>query len=159
MKLFCLILVFTYPILSQETIFDKLKGRWMASGTSFGNPAEIEMSWQKTLQDKFFQIHYKIASRVKNEDRVFYGTAYYRTDSAHHHSATWFDSGGEMHPITASDDGKALVSIWGVPGKKLGKTIYTILDDNSVEIVDYIQKKDQTWKEFSRNVLRRSIDD
>ncbi len=165
MKLILSLSLFCISLTAQETklnsaFFEKIKGRWFSEGKSFGNPAEIEMVWSWTLQGKFFQINYKIAARVKNEDQYFYGTAYYKVDSASHYSATWFDSGGEMHPITATDDGQTLTSIWGIPGKKLGKTTYSFLDENTVEITDYIfSNKQQTWKEFSRNTFRRGTDD
>lgn len=42
----------------------------------------------------------------------FEGVAYYKSDNTHHHSATWFDSGGDMHPIKATDDSKTLIYIW-----------------------------------------------
>lgn len=60
-----------------------------------------------------------------------------------------------MHPITATDDGTTLTSVWGIPGKKLGKTTYSFKDEKTVEVTDYIQRKDQSWNEFSRNTFKK----
>jgi hypothetical protein len=35
----------------------------------------------------------------------------------------------------------------------MGKTTYTLLDANHVEIVDYLYKADGSWKEFNRNIV------
>lgn len=134
--------------------FSKVAGTWKASGTSFGMPSEVTMIWQPSLQGKFFHLNYKIIMHPKEgNDRVFEGVAYYRFLSEGTYQATWFDSNGELHPITAEFDGIAMNVTWGTPGVKLGKTVYKFVNDSSIEIVDSIQSKDGTWKEFARNTL------
>ncbi len=138
------------------SILTRLEGQWQSTGTSFGSPADITMIWQPTLQNAFMQINYKIVMHTpKNGDQVFEGTGLYKQDSIHHYSATWADSQGELHPITAVDDETILSSQWGVAGKKLGKTLYRFADNDTVEVVDFIQKKDGSWREFSRNIFTR----
>lgn len=141
-----------------SSILTRLEGHWQSTGTSFGNTADITMVWQPILQNAFMQISYTITMHTpKNGDQVFEGSGLYRQDSVHHYTATWADSQGELHPITAVDDGTMLSSQWGVSGKKLGKTLYRFADDNTVEVVDFIQKKDGSWKEFSRNIFKREL--
>lgn len=144
---------------STSSILTRLKGHWQSTGTSFGNPADITMIWQPTLQNSFMQINYKIVMHTpKNGDQIFEGIGLYKQDSIHHYSATWADSQGELHPIAAVDDETILSSQWGVSGKKLGKTLYRFADNDTVEVVDYIQKKDGSWKEFSRNTFKRKLE-
>lgn len=143
---------------SASSILTRLRGHWQSTGTSFGSPADITMVWQPTLQNAFMQINYKIVMHTpKNGDQLFEGLGLYKQDSIHHYTAIWTDSQGEMHSITAVDDETVLTSQWGIPGKKLGKTFYRFADNDTVEVVDYIQKKDGSWKEFSRNAFKRKL--
>jgi hypothetical protein len=88
--------------------------------------------------------------------QTFEGTAYYKVATDTELVATWFDSGGEMHPIKATVDGTSLTSIWGTPETKLGKTIYRFVDDNTIEITDFIQNKKGEWKQFNKNEVKRN---
>lgn len=141
---------------SQHPFLKDLKGEWSADGKAFGMPAKISMSWQPSLEDKFMHLIYKMEMRSQDgKTQVFEGTAFYKPSGDNQLKATWFDSGGEMHPITATVEGTTLTSIWGTPETKLGKTTYQIIDGNKVEIVDSIRKSDGTWKEFNRNTVQK----
>lgn len=141
---------------SDHTFLQKLKGEWSANGKAFGMPARITMSWQPSLQDKFMQLTYRMEMKSSNGTvQTFEGTAFYQPVNEHEVKATWFDSGGEMHPIKGTIDGTTLTSIWGTDAK-LGKTTYQFLDDDRIEIVDSIRKSDGTWKEFNRNTVSRN---
>jgi hypothetical protein len=115
------------------------------------------MVWEPALLGKFTRIDYKMEmQRADGKIQVFEGTAMYQQSPDKTYRATWFDSGGEMHPISATSDGVSLTSIWGTPGTKLGRTIYSFKEKDSVEVTDFIQTKDGAWKEFNRNVLARN---
>lgn len=136
---------------------EKLKGNWQAKGNSLGLQADINMIWVSALGGRYTQIQYKIVMHGKEgKDQLFEGTAYYKPAGENKYIATWFDSGGDMHPITATSDENALTSLWGTPETKLGKTIYKLLDNNTVEITDFIQKKDGSWQQFGKNTLSRN---
>lgn len=135
---------------------EKLKGSWQAKGTSFGMPADIDMTWASALGGRYAQIQYKIVMHGKEgKDQLFEGTAYYKPAGENKYLATWFDSGGDMHPITATNDDTTLTSLWGTPETKMGKTVYKLLDEKSVEVTDFIQKKDGTWQQFGKNTLTK----
>lgn len=137
-------------------ILRKLEGSWYSKGKAFGMAADINMVWEPVLQGKFTRISYRMDMQAADgKVQVFEGTALYQPAGDRIYRATWFDSGGEMHPIQATTDDVALTSIWGTPGTKLGKTVYSFKDSDNVEVVDYIQRKDGTWREFNRNVLTR----
>jgi Protein of unknown function (DUF1579) len=157
MKKIVVIIVFTCLLTSvglAQGFLEKLKGTWVAKGSAFGMPADVEMTWMAALGGRYTQIQYKIVMHGKEgKDQLFEGTAYYKPAGENKYVATWFDSGGEMHPITATSDENALTSFWGTPETKLGKTIYKLLDNNTVEITDFIQKKDGSWQQFGKNTL------
>ncbi|MFN8336481.1 MAG: hypothetical protein U0U09_15240 [Cyclobacteriaceae bacterium] len=141
-----------------ENFLDKLKGTWQAKGTAFGMPADVTMIWTTVLGGRYTQIQYTIVMHVKDgKDQQFEGTAYYKSIGENKFVATWFDSGGDMHPITATHDEATLTSWWGTPDTKMGKTTYTLKGDNSVEVTDFIQKKDGAWQQFGNNTLARKL--
>jgi len=136
-------------------IFRGLEGEWHSDGTAFGRPAKLTMSWEPALDQEFFHIRYRIEPKGA-ASRIFEGVGFYRPLGNGQHEGTWFDSGGEMHHIAASDDGMALTSFWGVPGEKYGRTVYRMLESGALEVVDAIETKDGAWKEFSRNLFERA---
>lgn len=137
---------------------DKLMGTWQAKGTAFGMPADVKMIWTTVLGGRYTQILYTIVMRTKDgRDQQFEGTAYYKPAGENKFAATWFDSGGDMHPITATHDETTLTSWWGTPETKMGKTTYRLVDDKSIEVTDFIQKKDGTWQQFGKNTLARKL--
>jgi hypothetical protein len=155
---FPVILVFLTSIVNAQDIdiLKKLEGSWYCKGKAFRMNADINMVWESVLQGKFTRISYRMDMQAADgKIQVFEGTALYQPTPDKNYRATWFDSGGEMHPITATADGVALTSIWGTPDTKLGKTIYSFKDNDNVEVIDYIQSKDGSWREFNRNTLSR----
>jgi hypothetical protein len=157
MKQLLLFIILLAPVsLSAQDILLKLQGSWHGKGKAFGMPAEITMTWEPALRNKFTRLNYKMEMQASDGNtQVFEGTALYQPTADNTYRATWFDSGGDMHPIAATNDGTSLTSIWGTPETKLGKTIYSFKENDSVEVTDFIQKKDGTWKEFNRNTLAR----
>ena len=135
---------------------NRLKGNWHASTLSFGLPSDVEMTWQSVLDDKYVQILYKITMHANDgTDQLFEGTAFYKPNGINQYKATWFDSTGDMHPISAVVEENSLVSSWGTPETKMGKTTYKIIDFRTVEVIDLIQKKDGSWKQFNRAILTK----
>jgi hypothetical protein len=143
---------------TRQSILLKLEGQWQGTGKAFGMPAEIIMNWEKILANKFMKITYKMNMTAKDGSiQVFEGTAFYKETQKNEYVATWFDSGGEMHPIKAISDANSLTAIWGTPETKLGKTIYRFLSDTQVEITDFIQTKNGEWRQFNKNIVVKKI--
>jgi hypothetical protein len=156
------LLVLTVLLISQlasaqtGNILTKLEGNWATKGNSFGMPADITMTWQPGIEAKFMHLSYRMVMQTKEgKQQVFEGAAYYKVTGDKTYSATWVDSQGEMHPITATSDDTMLASIWGTPSTKLGRSTYRFVSDNEVEVTDYVMKKDGTWSKFNQNVLTR----
>ncbi|KAB2879135.1 DUF1579 domain-containing protein [bacterium] len=140
-----------------QTFLNRLEGNWSTDkGKSFGMPAVVTMVCKKSLDSKFIELSYTIEmSAADGKKHVFEGRAFYKPVSEIQFVGTWFDSGGETHPIKASHDSTTLTSLWGTAETKLGKTLYVFSSPNIIEIIDFIMKKDSSWKEFNRNTLYR----
>ncbi len=142
---------------SQTDDFPKhLLGQWSGEGRSMGMDSRPRMSWERVLADKFVHLHFR--NEMKNaqgKTEVFEGHAYYKTIGAAKFSGNWFDSGGAAHPIRAVFENNVLTALWGTEETQMGRTIYRIVNDSSVEIVDSVRLNDGTWREFSRTLLKR----
>lgn len=148
----------------RDTLLAKLMGTWHGKGVSFGLPTDIWMHWEPEMQYQYMKLSYRLEMHPTDSTNTnFDGEAVYRPlpqaaqNRTSQYQASWHDSGGEQHPITATAHGNSLVAIWGSPHAKMGKTTYTLLDANHVEIVDYIYKTDGSWKEFNRNTVERIV--
>lgn len=138
-----------------QNFLDKFSGEWSADGKAFGMPAKVSMKWEPALEGKFMKLSYDMEMKTKEgATQVFHGVAFYKPLEDGTFKATWVDSSGDMHPIVATVERQTLTSVWGTPETKLGRTRYTLLDENRVEIVDEINRKGE-WKEFNRNTVVR----
>ncbi len=134
----------------------KLAGAWKGEGKAFGMSTRPVMIWEPALGGKFMKLTYRNEMMsAKGDVRVFEGHAYYKALGGGKYRATWFDSQGAVHPIEATFDGITLTSNWGTKETEIGKTMYRLVNANTIELVDYVQTKEGTWKEFSRATLRK----
>lgn len=131
----------------------KLEGVWLGKGTAMGAASDVTMEWSKILGDKFYKINYKMQISNNGSNQVFEGMGLYRYQKEEGYDGTWFDNGGEMHHIKSSDDGKTLISYWGEPGKKYGKTEYELIDKKTIQVRDAIQNKNGDWRQFATSTL------
>lgn len=157
MQLTLALLFLSCSAFTQGNIPEKLGGNWSAKGAAFGMPADITMSWEPALGSKFYRLQYKMVMTPQTGNpSVFEGAAYYKNTKDNSFTATWFDSQGNMHPITAASDATTLTSLWGTPETQQGKTTYRLINDKEVEVTDYILRKDGTWHQFNQNTLVRN---
>lgn len=141
---------------SRDPFLNRLNGDWKAQGKAFGMEAKFHMKWAWVLQNRFIQLSYKIEMRGKDgQPQIFEGTAFYKPAANGKYEGTWFDSQRSIHPIAATADSSALTSFWGKPETEQGKSIYRLLDENRIEVVDAVRAKDGSWREFSRNTFGR----
>lgn len=141
---------------SRDAFLNRLRGVWKAEGKAFGMEANFSMKWEWVLQNRFIQLSYKIEMRGKDgQPQIFEGTAFYKPAANGKYEGTWFDSQRSIHPLAATADSSALTSFWGRPETEQGKSIYRLLDENRIEVVDAVRAKDGSWREFSRNIFAR----
>lgn len=43
--------------------------------------------------------------------------------------------------------------MWGAPGQEQGKSVYRLLADGKLEVVDSVRQPDGNWREFGRFTL------
>ncbi len=138
-----------------NAFLSRLEGTWQGEGKAFGMPAKMEIKWEWVLVEKFLRLTLENDMGAPNSRRLFQGRAYYKAISADKFEAHWFDSRGESFPIKAQLEGDALVAFWGSPEKEEGKSVYRLVDDSTLEVVDSVKQKDGTYREFGRVTLKR----
>ena len=142
-----------YP--QNENIFKRLHGSWSGEGKTLEMPANLRMSWEWVLGEKFLRLSLKNEMRpASGNAQLFEGHAYYQPSEAKC-EGTWFDSRGMSFPIKCTVEGQALTAMWGATGQENGKSIYKFLAGGKLEVVDSVKQKDGTWKEFGRFVMSR----
>ncbi len=132
-----------------EPFEKRILGIWSGNDTISGMPANISMSWEPDLQNHFILLNYRTELRDSSgRMKVFEGKAFYRNadDAPGHYIATWFDTDGGMYPVDANYDGRMLSAIWKKSATESEKTEYHFLDDNTLEIKNFSQRKAGKWK-------------
>lgn len=135
------------PVAAQEAgALPWLSGRWQGPGTMFGNPSEAVLEVSPTTTG--FDLRYR-AGR-------FEGRAAYRPIGGGRWQASWTDNRGVSFPIAAIADGQVLTSDWGSAETERGRTVYRLLEDGSLELVDTVATQGGETREFARHRLVRA---
>jgi hypothetical protein len=145
-----LLLIVLQPQLDPTLL--KLQGHWTGEGKVLNSSARVAMTWEWTLDQKFAKLIF--LSHIG--ERRFEGHAYYRAVGVGRYTGTWFDNTGAIRPIEATAQGDSLVAKWGTAETEIGETSYRLLGDGQMEIVDRVQSKDGTWREFGRVRVKRN---
>lgn len=135
--------------------FGPLLGEWRAQGQSFGKPSRSAMVWRTVLDGLAVEIEYEIRLTDSKGEQRFAGIGHFVSKGPGSYRGYWVDNSGALYPIDGTIEGEAYVSIWGAAGIKRGKTLYRVLDSGRVEVVDWIEQKDGSWKEFNRAIFTR----
>ena len=142
-----------YP--QSDSVFKRLHGSWSGEGKTLEMPATLRMTWEWVLGEKFLRLSLKNEMKAASgQVQLFEGHAYYQPSESKC-EGTWFDSRGISFPIKCSVEGQTVTALWGATGQENGKSIYRLLADGKLEVVDSVKQKDGSWKEFGRFVLTR----
>ena len=142
-----------YP--QSDSIFKRLRGSWSGEGKTLEMPASLRMSWEWVLGEKFLRLSLRNEMRAASgQIQLFEGHAYYQP-AAGKCEGTWFDSRGFSFPIKCSVEGQSLTAMWGTTGQENGKSVYSFLADDKLEVIDSVRQKDGSWREFGRFVMSR----
>ena len=155
----CSLFLMTWPALARAQdavqLLEDFAGEWTSTDPAFGAPAQSTMAWSPALDGKFARLNYRIEMQQgSGATSVFEGVAYYRSAPGETLTAFWADNSGDLHPIVAVRDGQALVSDWGVAGKKKGRTRYELVETDQMEVTDWV-KTDEGWRQFNHNNFKR----
>ena len=137
----------------EKPFFLQFMGEWRSNGDSFGVPAESVMTWSPALDGRFVRLDYRIELRPgPDQTSLFQGIAYYKVQDGDISIAFWADNTGDLHPISAERDERALVAFWGVEGGKQGRTRYDLTAPDKMEVTDWI-KTPEGWRQFNHTVF------
>ena len=134
----------------QAGFFGKLAGGWIGQGTVLKREAHVELTVTPALGGRLVRLQW--ANHGGRDGReAFEGLALYDERPDGTATATWWDSQGARHAVTATVSGRALTALWG----DRGQTVYRLLETGELEVVDSVKKADGSWAEFGRTTLRR----
>ncbi|HJQ40295.1 MAG TPA: hypothetical protein VKB93_24385 [Thermoanaerobaculia bacterium] len=149
--------VLTVNAWAQTTLPGQLAGAWRGEGTIFGAASSSEMRWEPILGGKFVTLTWRNTWQGRDgKPQVFEGFGVYKSLGDGKCEGWWFDSRGVSFPIAATFDGKLLTSQWGSADTESGRTTYRLVEDNLIEVIDFVRSKDGSWKEFARATLKRT---
>ena len=135
-----------------DPLLARFEGQWVGEGTVLKMPAKVRLTWEWTLDRQFLRLTFV---NQMGPSRRFEGHAYYRATGKGGYQGVWFDNSGMIRPIQASRNADAIVAKWGTPETEVGETTYRLMPDATMEIVDRVQSKDGSWRDFGRVVATR----
>ena len=133
---------------------DWLLGSWKGGGTHSGRRSEARLQARPALGGRFVELTYRLKVGAP-KPFAFEGRAFYRPVDGGGWKADWFDSRGLVLPVSASVEGSSLTADWGTIGTEQGRTIYRLLADGRLEVVDAVVGPDGARREFARQLFRR----
>jgi hypothetical protein len=131
---------------------DWLVGSWAGEGMVQGQASEAKLEVRPALGGKFLELDYRFSTRGARP-YTFEGRAFYRPVGGRDWRADWFDSRGMVWPIGASVERDTLTADWGTAETERGRTVYRLLRDGRLELVDTVRQRDGNWREFGRHIL------
>ncbi len=149
------------PEAPPEPRHGSMQGDWEGTGMTLGLEAHATLSWEEVLDRQFLKL--TLRNEMKAPDgttQLFEAHAYYQMGmdtrtGAVQGTGTWFDSRGMVFPIRCVMEETTLRSRWGTPETEEGESIYRMLPDGTMEIVDSVKVPDGAMLEFSRITFRR----
>jgi hypothetical protein len=131
-----------------------LVGKWEGGGIHGGRKSKASLEAAIVLGSQYVELSYRADIDVPNL-RTFEGRAFYWPLDGSNWKGHWFDSWSNRLPITAVVEGTVLTADWGTAGTERGRTIYRLLADGRLEIVDYDLGEDGSHRLFARQTLLR----
>jgi len=131
-------------VFGQELFDTLLLKKWEGTGTLMGSEATFKMNWKKTLGDNFIFLKFKNERKNKNGETFYFKAhAYYKVKQGGFIEGMWFDSRGIYFPLTGTLTKTKLLINWGTPKTEQGRTVYTITENNEIEVIDFILKNNE----------------
>ncbi len=130
-------------------------GEWVGLGEMFGRETIVSLSWAPALGDSFSRLHLHYRSRDDDQQFEFEGIGYYRADNESGFAGTWLDSQGNIHPLMADLQDETLTTSWGTESTELGQSVYRLLENGHLEVIDSVKNENGEWQDFGRAVLSR----
>ena len=140
----------TTPTSGKTSFLRTLQGGWIGTGTVMKRDAHVELTVTPVLGERFVRLQW-VNNGGKDGRQLFEGLAIYEEHEDGTLAATWWDSQGARHAVTATVEGSALTALWG----ERGRTVYRLLETGALEVSDSVKGPDGSWSEFGRSTLKR----
>ena len=128
----------------------RLAGGWIGSGAVQKREAHVELTVSPVVGGRFVRLHWANTGGRDGRE-LFEGLAIYEECPDGTFAATWWDSQGARHAVTAIASASALTALWG----DRGRTVYRLLETGELEVVDSMKKTEGSWAELGRTTLKR----
>lgn len=132
-----------------------LMGEWRADCDTWGAAARCELDWAPGLHENHTTVRYAILHAGSGES-IFSGDGVYRI-TGEDIIGYWSDSGGAIHPLSATWEDGALTTHWGTAGSAQGRTRYHLGDDGSLQVTDWALN-DDGWVQFMDVTYQRQTE-
>lgn len=154
--LFCLVVVSLSAAADVGEPLHFLDGEWSGPGKLSGTETTVTQSWQSALNGTFTNLQHTIWIEAENgRVMAFQGTGYYHQLPDKTLSGVWIGSDGNIHPLLAQVDENTLTVLWGNGQSESGKSVYRLLEDGSLRVVDSVENPDGSLREFASASLVR----
>lgn len=128
----------------------KLMGHWQNIQEQTSLHCEPELNF------KYMKLNYKRPIKAAdNKITTFEGTAIYKAENTTTLIGSWYDTNGDLLNIEASIEANTLTALWGNATSMQGKTVYQLLNDNTLEVTDYLKNKTGNWQQFNKVKLTK----
>jgi hypothetical protein len=143
-----------YPVTSGPRAVDGVLGRmtgaWIGSGEIMEIQANVQLIVRPILDGRLVELRWMNLG-ADSKPQLFEGVAIYGASEDGAYRAQWWDTQGSQHTVIATTDAQSLKALWG----ERGRTIYSLLPDGALEVVDSVKSQDGGWREFGRSRLVR----
>ena len=137
-----------------------LVGTWEGGGKHSGRDSKAILKADFSLGGRYVELSYRLDLGDPKESAflrgTFEGRAFYWPLEDGGWKAFWFDSWDNRLPVSARVEGQMLTADWGDAGTQRGRTIYRLLPDGRLEIVDFLRSPGGKQREFARQTLVRA---
>lgn len=126
--------------MNAQSFFENVsQHKWKGSGELMESAASFKMEWQPVLDGKFYKLTFQ-NQRDESKEYIFKSMGVYRPKTDGTFTGTWFDSRGYSFPLEGNFTENELTVHWGDFSTEEGKTVYSINEDGTIAVMDYILK-------------------
>ena len=134
------VILFMVQSINAQSFFENISQyKWKGSGELMESAASFQMDWQPILDGKFYELLFQ-NQREESKEFIFKSKGVYRPKKDGTFTGTWFDSRGYSFPLEGNFTENELTVYWGDPATEEGKTIYSINENGTISVMDYILK-------------------
>jgi len=142
--------------LSPAPVEARLLGDWQGSGLVSGRASSLTMTWSRDPGPRLLHLRFRNEMAGERGVEVFEGRGYYRlAQQGADGTGTWIDSRGLILPLTTRTTSDSLTTEWGSEGTERGRTEYRFVEQDRLEVVDWVHAPNGEMREFGRSRLER----